>query len=284
MAFQLNWNVEIRQCDDALKCLGLFAVQRLSKGLKVLSEAPLLVYETRDNLVADVEYQFPQLPGAGQQLFTRMYAGYRDLVPRLPVGEVRDAQATRPRRLRDIARLNSYEGVGIGCVLSPGFAAINHEPSLTISRCSPNAFMYYNPNNGLLSLHALRDIGPDEEITISYFQEMCKCCDAVDGANQASEDRRSKMKSLRAELTAHHQAEAPTMDAIRQAIAVSRQLIDTMEQEGLFGIEMALCLAEQSRLYALLGDDESKDRLHRQSLIVRRLCIGAEHPSCMPGN
>lgn len=41
---------------------GLFATQRLSKGLKVLSEAPLLVYEARDDLVADVEYQFPPLP------------------------------------------------------------------------------------------------------------------------------------------------------------------------------------------------------------------------------
>ncbi|KAK8140166.1 hypothetical protein PG984_000232 [Apiospora sp. TS-2023a] len=165
MAYRLNWNVEIRQCGDAMKGLGLFASHRLSKGLKVLSEAPLLVYEARDDLVADIEYQFPQLPEAGQRLFTRMFAGYRDVAPYLPLGDVREAYETRTVRLRRIARLNSYEGVGIGCVLSPGFATINHE-------CSPNAFMYYNPNNGLVSLHALRDIGPNEEITISYFQEM----------------------------------------------------------------------------------------------------------------
>ncbi|KAK8083828.1 SET domain-containing protein [Apiospora saccharicola] len=120
MAYPLNWNAEIRQCGDALKGLGLFASQRLSKGLKVLSEAPLLVYEARDDLVADIQHQFPQLPEAGQRLFTRMYAGYRDVGPRLPAGDVRDAYVTRPVRLRNIARLNSFEGVGIGCVLPPG--------------------------------------------------------------------------------------------------------------------------------------------------------------------
>ncbi|KAK8140167.1 hypothetical protein PG984_000233 [Apiospora sp. TS-2023a] len=106
----------------------------------------------------------------------------------------------------------------------------------------------------------------------------------ADGANRPSENRRAKMKSLRAQLTAHHRAEAPSMEAVRQAIAVCRELVETLEQEGLVGVEMALCLGEQSRLYAILGDDDSKERLHRQSLIIRRLCIGAEHPSCMPNH
>ncbi|KAK8035806.1 hypothetical protein PG991_001879 [Apiospora marii] len=277
MAFRLNWNAEIRQCADAGKGLGLFATQRLSKGLKVLSEAPLLVYEDRDDLVTDIENQFSQLPEAGQQLFTRLYAGYRDLVPRMPVGPVREARAILPSRLREIAKLNSFEGVGIGCVLSAGFAAVNHE-------CAPNTFLYYNPANGMLNLHALRDIAANEEITMSYFQESCQCCNATDDANRASEGRRSKLKTLRAELTAYHQAESSTMDATRQAIATSRELVETLEQEGLVGLEMALCLAEQSRLHTILGDGESADRLNRQSLIIRRLCVGAEHPSCMPNH
>ncbi|KAK7968949.1 hypothetical protein PG988_008022 [Apiospora saccharicola] len=259
MAYPLNWNAEIRQCGDALKGLGLFASQRLSKGLKVLSEAPLLVYEARDDLVADIQHQFPssRKPASAYSPECTPATGTWARAYRPATSGTRGRHRMRP---------------------PPGFAAINHE-------CSPNTFMYYNPANGLLNLHALRDIEANEELTSFACPCKCRCCHAVDGANRASEYRRLTLKMLRAELTAHHRAAeegAPTMDAVRQAISVSRRLVEMLEQEGLFGLEMALCLAEQSRLYEVLGDGDSKERLYRQSLIVRRLCVGAEHPSCMP--
>ncbi|KAK8083827.1 hypothetical protein PG996_002608 [Apiospora saccharicola] len=98
--------------------------------------------------------------------------------------------------------------------------------------------MYYNPANGLLNLHALRDIEANEELTSFACPCKCRCCHAVDGANRASEYRRLTLKILRAELTAHHRAAedgAPTMDAVRQAIAVSRRLVEMLEQEGCSG-------------------------------------------------
>lgn len=92
------------------------------------------------------------------------------------------------------------------------------------------------------------------------------------------------MKSLRDQLTAQHGAESPSPEEIREAISASRELVSVMEAEGLAGLEMALCLAEQSRLHAILGDEDSQERLHRQSLIVRRLCVGFDHPSCLPNH
>ncbi|KAK7989896.1 DDE superfamily endonuclease domain-containing protein [Apiospora arundinis] len=164
MAFRLNYNVEIRQCADVEKGLGLFAVHRLTKGLKIIAEAPLLVDETRDDLARNVVQQFSSLPPDGQAVLIRMYAGHNDVNPMLPPGVVRDTHAVRPSRLSTIARLNGLEGIGIGCALSPGAVAINHD-------CTPNAFVYYNANTNSVTLHALRDIQMDEEISISYFQE-----------------------------------------------------------------------------------------------------------------
>ncbi|KAK7941334.1 uncharacterized protein PG986_013721 [Apiospora aurea] len=253
--YRLNWNVEIRQCGDKMKCLGLFATHRLTKGLKVVSEEPLLVYESRDELVAAITQQLPQLPEAGQQLFALLYAGHRDVAALLPAGAVRDTQATKPRRLRQIAQLNSFEGIGIGCLLSPGLAAINHD-------CAPNAFMYYNPNTGSVNLHALHDIDAGEEISVSYFQE-------------------GNLKAFRDVLTQYHRLESPSMADTRLAIATSRQLVGVLEQEGLVGLDMSQCLAEQARMFATLGDNESEERVNRQAMIIRRLCVGFDHPSCI---
>lgn len=127
MAYRINFNVEIRQCADVQKELGLFAAHRLTKGLKIMAEPPLVVSEQRTDLAADLPQQFPSLPEAGRAILIRMYAGRRDVNPFLPAGAVRDAHAIRPRRLETIAMLNSFEGIGIGCALSAGCAAINHE-------------------------------------------------------------------------------------------------------------------------------------------------------------
>ncbi|KAK8087870.1 hypothetical protein PG997_002831 [Apiospora hydei] len=251
-SYQLNWNVEIRQCEDGLKGLGLFASHRLTKGLKIMSEEPLVIDETREDLAAFIPQEFQSPSEAGKRALVLMYAGYRDPIALLPAGAVKDFHAGRTRRLQAIARLNSFEGIGIGCALSPGSAAINH------------AF-------NSVTLHALRDIQAGEEVTISYFQDY----------GRASEVRRSYMKSLREQLTRYHEAESPSPEEIQEAISVSRELVKIMEDEGLLGLEMALCLAEQSRMFTVLGGSESAERLNRQSMIIRRLCIGFDHPSCM---
>ncbi|KAK8055625.1 SET domain-containing protein 5 [Apiospora rasikravindrae] len=280
-SYRLNRKVEIRQCGDGLKGLGLFAAHRLTKGLKIMSEEPLLVDETRDDLAAHISYQFPSLSEAEKSKLVLMYAGYREPIALLPAGAVKDAHAGRAQRLQMIARYNSFEGIGIGCALSPGSAAINHA-------CSPNAFLYYNSSFNYVTLHAIRDIQAGEEVTISYFQESVYLTAAernnrlADGSSgRASEAKRNSMKSLREQLTRHHEAELPGPEETREAISASRELIKTMEDEGLFGLEMALCLAEQGRMFTILGDNESAERLNRQSMIIRRLCIGFDHPSCM---
>ncbi|KAK8055626.1 hypothetical protein PG993_000853 [Apiospora rasikravindrae] len=88
------------------------------------------------------------------------------------------------------------------------------------------------------------------------------------------------MKNLRDEITIYYQMESPTRDDTIAVFDKIRQLVEAFEEEGLFSLEMALRITEQSRLQARLGDIRAAEMMHRRALIVRRLCIGAEHPFC----
>ncbi|KAK8083825.1 hypothetical protein PG996_002606 [Apiospora saccharicola] len=81
-------------------------------------------------------------------------------------------------------------------------------------------------------------------------------------------------------MTAYYQMEAPSQDDTLAAIATLRDLVETIEEEDLTGLELSLRLGEQARLQGLVGDTEGARITQRRSMIVRRLCVGADHPSC----
>ncbi|KAK8021622.1 hypothetical protein PG990_006760 [Apiospora arundinis] len=160
----VNHNVHIRACKAPERGLGLFASQRLSKGLKILSEEPMLVAEARQALIDDINHAFASMSPDAKAVFTRFYAGRFDMVPLMTIEHVREQESTAMARLQLITQMNGLDGAGIGYILSPSLAAANHV-------CVPNAFAYYNHETGLVALHALKDIQPGEEITISYLQD-----------------------------------------------------------------------------------------------------------------
>ncbi|KAK7968950.1 SET domain-containing protein [Apiospora saccharicola] len=164
MSHPVNDNVSIRLCGSPERGLGLFASRRISQGLKILSEEPFLVDESRQDMVGGIAQEFPALPLHVQALFTRLYAGPSDLVPVLNAGPDRDQRSVAIPRLQRIVELNSVEGAGTGCFLSPAVSTVNHD-------CIPNAFVYYNYESGLVALHALRVIEPNEEVTVDYLQD-----------------------------------------------------------------------------------------------------------------
>ncbi|KAK8055627.1 hypothetical protein PG993_000854 [Apiospora rasikravindrae] len=164
---RVNSNVAIRACPSPERSLGLFASHRMTKGLKILSEEPFLIDDTQQDMINSVAHEFSALPLHLQALFTRLWAGPLDLVPLMTAEHARlqrEQLSVDSARLQQIVQLNSLEGAGTGCFLSPAVAAINHD-------CVPNSYVYYNYETGLVALHALRDIQQDEEITINYLQE-----------------------------------------------------------------------------------------------------------------
>ncbi|KAI0021913.1 hypothetical protein F4780DRAFT_778188 [Xylariomycetidae sp. FL0641] len=137
----VNANVGIQSTEQASKGLGLFASCHLSKGLKIMSETPVLKNASCDEAIAAIEHEFAHLPGEIKGPFTRLYAGPVDISPLLPPGSPKTAYLTSTPRLQEI------------------------------TNCIPNAYIYYNDLTDLVTLFALKDIRKDEEITVSYFQE-----------------------------------------------------------------------------------------------------------------
>ncbi|RYP90820.1 hypothetical protein DL770_003081 [Monosporascus sp. CRB-9-2] len=163
-SYPINSYLAINQCSDLRKGLGLFASQRITKGLRIFSEAPILVYESKEDAIAQIALDFHHLPEDSKDFVTRLFSGRQDIVPLLPTGPLRDDVAVSAERLQAIIQYNCIEGQGIGCVLAPVMGMINHN-------CKPNTWVYYNEAVGSMTLHALRDIDAGDEITISYMQE-----------------------------------------------------------------------------------------------------------------
>ncbi|RYP42463.1 hypothetical protein DL767_000151 [Monosporascus sp. MG133] len=88
------------------------------------------------------------------------------------------------------------------------------------------------------------------------------------------------MIDLRRRLTQYYRNEASTQEDLYEAMGWLRQLADTIEAEGIPGLELATILGEQAQLFRRLGDERGwKDRM-RKSLQIRLLCLGAYHPAC----
>lgn len=100
-----------------------------------------------------------------------------------------------------------------------------------------------------------------------------------DTSSCQSDTRRTSMKTLRSQVTAYYQLQSRTSEDTMAAIADLGRIVELMSEEGLKSLEMSLCLLEQGRLYAVLGDEDSRRRKMRSAAQIRLLCLGVEHPS-----
>ncbi|RYP24366.1 hypothetical protein DL765_000630 [Monosporascus sp. GIB2] len=252
-SYPINSYLAINQCSDPKKGLGFFAAQRITKGLRIFSEAPILVYESKEVAMARIAADFHNLQEDSKAFVTRLFSGRQDIVPLLPAGPLRDDAAVSAERLQAIMQYNCIEGQGIGCVLAPLMGMINHH-------CKPNTWVYYNEAVGSMTLHALRNIDAD--------------CTSPD-----SDTRRSAMASLRSQLVAYYRNNTASLDDIYTAISLLRELTALIEGDGLEGLELSLAYVEQARLFDLLGDERGRRDKLRKALQFRLLCLGADHPT-----
>ncbi|KAI1383977.1 SET domain-containing protein [Hypoxylon trugodes] len=116
--------------------------------------------------------------------------------------------------MEDVLRTNAFSFTLSGeshMALYPDVARVNHA-------CRPNAFIRFTPSSLAVSIVAMRDIEPGEEIYITYvplgktreerhaglqkwgFNCTCSLCTASKAEIAASDYRRSKIKTLRQEV------------------------------------------------------------------------------------
>ncbi|KAI1444129.1 SET domain-containing protein [Annulohypoxylon stygium] len=144
--------------------------------------------------------------------------------------------------VEDVLRTNAFSYTLAGdshMALYPKVSRINHA-------CHPNAFIRFTPSSLAVSIVALRDIEPGEEINITYvplgktreerqadlqkwgFNCTCSLCTASKAEVAASDYRRSKIKDMRQEVMKAVEAWDGT-----KAVKLTHEVLELMRAEDL---------------------------------------------------
>ncbi|KAI1375495.1 SET domain-containing protein [Hypoxylon crocopeplum] len=144
--------------------------------------------------------------------------------------------------MEDVLRTNAFSFSLYGephMALYPEVSRINHA-------CRPNAFIRFTPTSLAVSIVALRDIEPGEEINITYvpmgktreerqagllkwgFNCTCALCTASKAEVAASDYRRTKIKKLREEVMKAIEAWDGT-----KAVKLTHEVLELMRAEDL---------------------------------------------------
>ena len=242
------------------KGYGLVATQPIAKGETILLDAP--------RIIASAQFPAHVLHGQGALLFAqaleRLPAKDQELVRGLD-------KSLGGTDIEDVMKTNAFacqlsdggEDDAYMC-LFPSVARINHA-------CRPNAHARFIPKTLLMEVKALRDIGVNEEIGISYgrvdlkyaerqrlykdgwnFSCSCDICTATEYAIAGSDQRRARFTQLRKKLEG---LTSETYDA-QQIVAWEKEVMDLSAKEGLD----VLLVADYERLaYVYAGHGMIRD-------------------------
>ncbi|KAK3320136.1 hypothetical protein B0T19DRAFT_488318 [Cercophora scortea] len=178
--------------------------------------------------------------------------------------------------LENVLRTNAFNTM-IGEVphmaLYPEVSRINHA-------CKPNAYTRFIPRSLEVSVAAVRDIQPGEEITISYitigqetvqrkralevwgFECKCSLCSSSQNEIAASDARRRQIETLRGQVVEAFQDGKPF-----QALRLSRQVLNLLPSEELFPLYSEQ-YENMARAYWFLRDREKTMKYAKMSLEV----------------
>ncbi|KAL1798116.1 hypothetical protein ACET3X_002153 [Alternaria dauci] len=160
------------------KGYGCFAVRDLSRGTRILSEAPLLVVPIAEYMLSDVEKAFAELTPAQQALYHTLHSSHGQDPKNWPT-RIHDSVAPRER-----ARIAEQHGARTGSAASlisifqtncmemgDGAAVFVHASRFNHS-CNPNACFSFNHSTGKENIHVMNPVPAGAEITLSYVDMM----------------------------------------------------------------------------------------------------------------
>ncbi|KAF2628500.1 SET domain-containing protein [Macroventuria anomochaeta] len=156
------------------KGYGCIAIQNISRGTRILTDAPLLIVPMADYMKTDIELAFSSLASAQKALYFSLHSGHgqpasawpSQIHPSVPARErqrIEEQHAARTGKeatLISIFQTNCME-MGAGAAVFPYAVRFNHS-------CNPNACFSWNAAIGKETIHTMRDIKEGEEVTISY--------------------------------------------------------------------------------------------------------------------
>ncbi|KAH7034552.1 uncharacterized protein B0I36DRAFT_360066 [Microdochium trichocladiopsis] len=289
------------------KGLGVFASRHIPRGTRLLAEPPLLsitrgqpdVLRAASLLSNDNVARLLQL-STNDSRRARQASLALSLLPTLSnILTRKKASLASNRRVLNVFYNNNFAiGDEAGTrALFPTVARLNHS-------CIPSAQGNFNATWGHFTIHSLRDIPADEEITISYlhdemapraarqaslkagygFECGCPICAASD-ARTASDARRAQHHKLLREYHSHaarSSQQQPGSTELASApstlLAMVRRLTEAYEAEGLAGRETASLYSLAARHAMAMGDKELAQRMGKKALDLERDAVGEDSP------
>ncbi|KAI5240265.1 SET domain-containing protein [Aureobasidium subglaciale] len=239
--------------------IGVFAVAAIPSGTRILCEPPLFALPEHDDVI-ECYLTIKALPLDQQATFWSLAASIDPPGDTEWIGELREAcdedigdgfddlvkkyEDAYSRFETNRFTLRYPDGSPNKLGVFPNAARFNHS-------CTPNVYHRYNPNVDCLTIHALRDIHPGEEICTAYI-DIChdtaerrrilahwnfECaCDACETQDPAREARRHKLEEL---LTTMQRRENKrsfekwgTWD-YAEALTLVEEVISLMMEDGL---------------------------------------------------
>ncbi|KAG8157307.1 hypothetical protein KVR01_012691 [Diaporthe batatas] len=281
------------------KGFGVFATQPIARGTRIIADRILLSVDNRDTSVlrAAARLSPDDLQGllslsmnnAKRQSLSYLATAVSGSFPSL--GSIRQR-----RDLLNIFYNNNFalSGPNGKRAVFQTVARLNHS-------CVPNA--QGNLNAALpgsqFTIHALREIAEGEEITISYlhnelevrqerqkwlhegygFECACEICSINNHhppgeRHEQSHQRRLKIQQMLSDFSGR----GSTADGISRELEATKAVIDTYEQEGLAGRELASLYFAAAGLATELGHTKEASDLGAKGLRVEQDAVGVDSP------
>ncbi|CAA9961425.1 SET domain containing protein [Pyrenophora teres f. maculata] len=160
------------------KGYGCFALKPIARGTRILAEDPLLIVPIADYMLCDIEKAFEELTPEQKKLYFTLHSGHGQDPKQWP-SQIHESVKARERQrieeqhaakigkeptLISIFQINCME-MNRGAAIFPYAARFNHA-------CNPNACFSWNANIGKETIHIIKDVATNEEITLSYCDMM----------------------------------------------------------------------------------------------------------------
>ncbi|TKA33139.1 hypothetical protein B0A50_00692 [Salinomyces thailandicus] len=295
------------------KGLGMFAKTSIPRGTRILAEKPVFTVKSESDVFKAFRYlgegeqrEFKQLsvnPAGRSNVLgwaTAAWHAARSLLAGTENGDPSDTKArNRPPpyaksimefpSVLNIFRNNNFDVGKDKQAVFRDICRINHA-------CVPNAQGNFNTSLGRFTVHALRRIDQDEEITLSYLAEHgasrdsrqnrlsghygfpcdCAACDITTDRGRMGEKARQNMQA-RLHAYAEQAGEREEPDHVAE-LEVMQDMIQMYETDGLAGRELATMCFAAAELAVKVGSRDVALRLSQKGLQLDEDAVGDDSP------
>ncbi|KAF3938630.1 hypothetical protein ABW19_dt0203004 [Dactylella cylindrospora] len=284
--------------------IGAFATTRIPSGTRLFCEEPLVILPDEAGHL-DLHGAVKALPGDKQTLYWNLAASSK---PSKNVAWIDALRAASEEDASDIFNTiveeyelawSIYETNRFTCWYANGIKMLGIFPmSARLNHsCAPNVFHRYNPFINRLTVHALRDIEPGEELLTSYI-DIChptvvrrqllkhwgfRCrCTACDSPDDEEDYRRKRLEDLFQKINNREKKRAKneskwTEKDYERSLAIVVKTIRLLEKEGMEETDtLGVVYILGAKFAVKCGQEEDAVGWAEKLIEIEKKCLGED--------